>query len=255
MKSFKQIFYTLNESENDDIIQMFKDHIDTAYDKRNYEKVKSLKNRLMDRFGIDYDPKTATSDDATKIANVSIDDDDLYNKNDFKNFNNYKKYSEVLFTKKFKEYSKLLRNKHDHYVSVHNFAKTMGVPYQIGNFNATWFMRVDSGTDRIIINTRNEKIGPNDTAPLSVLIHEYGHVVEHMLGFDRKFDQFESYQYHNASSNYNLSPSEIWAENFKHFFIEPLYLKTGWLNVYKEIDRIVPSKYKNKIKKALVLKK
>lgn len=231
---------------------MFKDQIDTAHENQDHEKVKSLKRRLMDRFGIDYDPERAASGDVSKIKNVSISD--TYTRDDFKNFSNYLKYSEILFTARFREHSRLLRNMHDHYVSVHTFAETMGVPYQIGDFRGTWFMRVDAGTDRIMINTRNEKIGPNDTAPLSVLIHEYGHVVEHMLGLDRKFDQLESYQYHNASSNYNLSPSEIWAENFKHFFTEPAYLKAGWPQVYKEIDRIVPVKYKNKIKKALRLR-
>jgi hypothetical protein len=112
------------------------------------------------------------------------------------------------------------------------------------NRSSTNIAYVSFGTKKIIFNFSNEYYKGKQEIGINTLIHELGHVFEH---------EYPNIQYNYAdelaycSTNYNMNPSEVFAENFKNFFLQPGYLNKGWKEVYRELDKTITKNWKQMI--------
>lgn len=157
---------------------------------------------------------------------------DIKNKNDFLNFDNYIKYAKNIFNKR-----KISQpNYIDKTISsddVKKLGNKLGFNVKIkehtGSGNYASFDLIDTITipSEVDVNT---------------LIHEIGHYFDH--NYSNGYNGLAKTITH-ASSPYHIDKSnEVFAENFLHYFIAPNILKTNLPEVYEELDSKIPNKFK-----------
>jgi len=203
--------------ENKEEIQDYIDIISMNPEKPSYQKYKKI---LNDKFGIDYDKKYGKQD-VDLINNASLKD--IKSKKDFLNFENYREYAKTIYRlrdlgsnepkhidKEIKfNIVELIASKLDFKVSVREYNGH-------GNY----------------AQVSLDKLEVPSVVNINVLIHELGHIY-HYKYYKEGIASTITY----ASSSYGIQhTSEVFAENFMHFFTAPQWLKSNLPEVYNDLN-------------------
>lgn len=233
MQTFKEFIL-----ESSDMEQMFIDMIETEIQNKNHARVEQLKNKFFEKFGREFAPEHA------KTHEVSLDR--IYSQQDFKNYHEYAKYAFDLFALRFHKYKSKLRDPHNTTVSpdeMIQFYKNLDCKVAFGN-GGRENARVE-GKNLIRWSNKFE----NSSIPTDTIIHELGHVLDNQSGLPSAHSNL--FDLNNATSNYMLNPSEVFADAFRNFCISSAYIKSGWPDIYDFFKYKIPSKWKNEIKKLI----
>ncbi len=224
------------ESEMDDAHhQMYVDNIETTIANKDKEGEARMRALYKKRYSKEYVPN---------IFDPRPDLDRVYSQEDFPRYKDYKKYASQLFVLKFKTYKNLLNKKTPKplsWESLKTFLFKLGVTSVPGKPHGTEEMWVVD--DRKIIVKEKYLKKP---IPVEMIIHELAHVFENRQTI--KVLNTDMFLHNRASSNYDLNPSEIFAEAFINYFINPKFLKAGWSETFSYFDRVIPLKWKKEIK-------
>ena len=99
----------------------------------------------------------------------------------------------------------------------------------------------------ISFNLAHGNVIQKDYINTQILIHELGHVFYNQL----ENPPIYSDKLYYASSGYQTNKEEVFAENFKNYFLEPKYLTKGWEIVYTELDHLISDVWKSLIRDLL----
>ena len=227
--------------DNSDTIQTFKDFIDTKFEAGDITGAEAYRKRLLDMFGIDYDPKTNSSQIVPSL-------DVTFGPSDFHFYKEYLRYVDGLFKLRFTKNRGLLTGKYANKVAnVNNMIEMLGglgvKATTVSEPGNTIIAYVTSG--KLRFNLAQKQVYKDGNVSTSILVHELGHVVEDLYHLFQFTDICHALHY--CSSNYNLTPAEVFAEHFSNYFLEPKYLKAGWPEVYKKMDKVIPAVWKEAI--------
>jgi hypothetical protein len=100
------IIRKFDESEDNQLISLYIDYIDSTYEDKDFERMKTYQKKLLDRFGIDYDPSKQESEKPVTL-------DHIYKKKDFHFYKDWLRYVDNLFTLRFNTYKRYLSKKYD----------------------------------------------------------------------------------------------------------------------------------------------
>ncbi len=194
--------------------------------------MKKYKKQLKDKYGIDYDREYGMNDsDLIKNANL----DDIKSKDDFLSFDNYQKYAKKIF--QLRGLSGKQPNHIDKEVTfddVNELGKRLGFKVKHRQYSGKGNYAQVSG-DRMEVPS---------VVDVNTLIHEMGHIYYNNHRGDGKASTIT-----NASSPYRIGyTSEVFAENFMHYFIAPSFLKRNLPEVYNELNSEIKSTWKREIK-------
>lgn len=221
--------------EDQDQIIMIKNMIDTYFNKKNFKKVGELIELLKNKYGVDYNPYIKDKKEVTLEYIYSVDD--------FTSWGVYTRYCYDIFTLRFNLYKSLLINRNYGYIITERVKEVLA-PFGIkveevsiakNGYNAS----VVGDTLKININGSNYK---NGGMSKETIIHEIAHLFENKNLSKIEGSILENMGY--ASSNYLMNGSEVFAEHFKNFFLEPSYLRRGWQEIYNMLDRLISSSWK-----------
>jgi hypothetical protein len=227
MRRISEIKY----SEDEEMIQQLLDIIFGDIKNPRYDKYKTM---LMDKYGVDWK-------DHVKHDNTKPSLDDIKSKHDFNSWDSYKAYAGKIYH--LRGGIKTLPRETEGTVTfkqVQEVGDVLGYvaiekPYSgFGNFAS---VRLPWGDEMRL---------PKEGVSIGVFVHELGHV------FDGKHydDDGISKVLTNSSTAYGLSNGgECLADNFKHYFLNPRFLKNILPHVYKDLDKAIPNKWKKTIKR------
>lgn len=226
------------ETSKEDLLSMFKDSIDTEFEKGNIKRVEDLQRRLKSKFNTEYEPNS-------QYKKTSLDLNTLYTSQDFPTLKEYKKYCFEMFGLRFKKYKHLLVPT-DTYVSVEDMRKILK-----GKGFTVETMDDDSSSttahvvgEKMIVNLAN-KLNKGGKVSTQTFVHEMAHIFENKFKLDQKTKH--CHEMANSSSNYILNPAETFSEHFANYFLQPKYLKVGWKEVYEELTKIIPKEWRDLI--------
>ena len=218
-----------NQVSNIEEIQQFIDIISIKGPENSKKYIKILK----DKYGIDY---YDYDNDEYYIKNASLDD--IKDKDDFLNYNNYAEYAKKIFRLRNIPLQKDI-DKTFTASEVSNIGDILGFKVRVKEY--TGFDNYASSDGKVV--TIPSKVDVN------TVIHEIGHYFDH--GYSNEYTGYAKIQTY-ASSVYGIkNADEVFAENFKHFFTHPKMLKKKIPMVYKELKKKIPSKFKNVINKLI----
>jgi hypothetical protein len=229
------------KSNDDELKQMLSDMIEMYIEDKNKMKEQHYRDLYKDKFGEDYKPVKEF------VPEPSLSR--IYEKEDFKRYQDYINYSKELFKLKFNTYRNLVKDftypsiMSDQLIDFHN---KLGIETVFKPPHGTEEAWVPIGkTDIIYYDPRYL------TKPIwkEVIIHELGHILDNKLGNPSNFNKL--FLHNRKSSNYDLNPSEIFAESFMNYFVVPKYLKAGWPEVYDYFNKKIPGKWKAYIKELI----
>jgi len=215
VKAFEQ--YTQDQER----IQLYKDIVSTTSDPSKIKKYKAL---LLD-LGYDYD--TEVKDDEY-LNNPSLNDIKVLS--DFESFDKYKRYASKMYNIRTKNIKQ--PKEPDVMIGTDDIAasmKKLGLAIKVNNrYDRYNHAAASRGTV-----TLPQRFG------IATLIHELGHIIHYETGYTGIASEAS-----HSSSFYGLGDAgEVFAENIKHYYINPDYLKRVSPKVYNEIKRLVPVKY------------
>jgi hypothetical protein len=201
------------------------------------EKYQKYKVILKDKFGINFDDFYK---DDYYIENANLLE--IKVKDDFINYDKYIEYSKKIFR---------LRGLINDYYS-QNIEGVISIEKAIEIGKKLKFIvkqrEYDGGSGNYAEHSIDTITIPNKV-DINSFIHEIGH----------HYDHFESKEYNGlaktstyASSLYEIGKSdEVFAENFKNYFIAPNWLKEKLPMVYNELDKNINDVYKKEIYKLI----
>lgn len=194
-----------------------------------YDKYRDM---LINKYNINFDD---VYKDEIYIKNASLNN--IKNKNDFLNFDNYVKYAKIIFKLRNIPSEKEIYKEVDSSV-VKQIGERLNFKVEIKEYAGTGNYASHDLVDTITI--------PN-VVDVSTLIHEMGHHFDHH--YSNEYEGLaKTITY--ASSHYHIDKSnEVFAENFMHFFIKPNIIKKYLPEVYNELNQNIPDIWKNEIKK------
>ena len=231
-------------AEDSELKQMFSDMIEMYIEDKNKTKEEHYRKLYYDKFGEEYKPVKEFTPKPTL--------DKIYNKEDFKRYQDYIKYSEDLYNLKFKTYKGLVKNLAYPSITVNqliDFHNDLGIETIFKSHGGTEEAMVMAGdTKRIFYDPKYLK----EPVWKEVIIHELGHILDHKLGNPGSFS--ELFLHNRKTTNYDFSPIEIFAESFLSYCIAPKYLKAGWPEVYDYFNKKIPGSWKKKIKDLIKMK-
>jgi len=211
--------------QSDETIQMYVDIIDNldTSDPKRQQYIDTLRNK--------YSYNYQEPDDESFIQNIDLNN--IKYKDDFRNFDNYKKYAKRLVVLRGMQLEPIY---HKDIIFTIKDVEKIGLilgfevkytPY----YNDTSDNYASANSGRI---TMPEEVGAG------ILIHEMGHV------YDGKFNiNGISKIITNSPTLYGANNAgETFAENFKFYFLHPQLLKDKLPEVYSELDHIIIPKWK-----------
>ncbi len=212
-------------------------YIDIISSNPNDERYQKYKNILKEKHGIDFND---IYKDQYYIDNASLND--IKRKEDFLSFDKYIEYAKKIF--KIRGLVNILPKNIEGTITIEQ-AKEIG--YKL-NFKVE-HRDYDGGKGNYAAHDLIDTISIPSVIDVNIFIHEIGH----------HYDYFESKGYNGlantityASSHYEIGKSdEVFAENFKHYFIAPKWLKDNLPMVYDELDRVIKPLYKYEINKLI----
>ena len=194
----------------------------------NSEKYKKI---LMDQYGVNFDDYYH-DDDYIASANLS----DIKGKDDFLSFENYLVYAKkingirgYLFEHEIEGI--ISDSEFDKFKDKYKFASKIKEYTGEGNYASA---------------STNEMIRPLELG-IETFIHEFGHIIQFKSGYYG----IASYPTHSSSTYGNSNASEVFAENFKNYFINAEKLKSLMPEVYAELDGIITDDVKTDIRELL----
>ncbi len=193
----------------------------------NPKKYKKYIDLLKNKHGIDfYD----YYNDEKHIENANLSD--IKNKDDFLNFDNYIKYAKKIFNLRNIEQPKQIDKEIDH-KAVEEIGNKLGFNIKVKEYD---------GVGNYASFDFNNTITLPQIVDVNTLIHEIGHYFDH--NYSNGYTGLaKTITY--ASSPYHIDKnSEVFAENFLHYFIAPNLLKKHLPEVYEELDKNIPQKFK-----------
>lgn len=213
---------------SEDTIQMYLDII--AMDSAN-PKYDKYKLELKNKYNVDW--KDELNDDFY-IENANLKD--IKSKDDFRNFQKYVQYAKEIYAlRNYSEPSMKSGNKILTFKTIMSVLVPLNLKIEhragngIGNY-AQW----------------NGKVQIPDPCDKGTLVHELGHA------FDENVykEDGPSKKLTNATTTYGIgNAGEVFAENFKCYFINPSWLKSNMPEVFMDLDMKIPSLWKSVIKK------
>ena len=223
-----------NGGEIDEYAQQLIDIISSNPQLEKYQKYKVI---LKDKFGINFDDfyKDDYYIENANISEIKVNDD----------FINYDKYIE--YAKKIFRLRGLINDYHAQNIEgIVSIDKAIEIGKKL-NFIVE-HKEYDGGSGNYASHTIDTITMPNKV-DINAFIHEIGH----------HYDHFESKEYKGlantstyASSLYEIGKSdEVFAENFKNYFIAPNWLKEKLPMVYNELDKNINDVYKEEIYKLI----
>jgi hypothetical protein len=220
VKAFEQ--YTQDQER----IQLYKDIVSTTSDRSKIKKYKAL---LLD-MGYDYDAEVK---DDEYLNNPSLDDIKVLS--DFESFDKYKRYASKMYSIRTKSIKQ--PKEPDIVIGIDDIAAQitkLGITIKVNNnYDRYNYAAASRG-----IITLPQRFG------IATLIHELGHIIHYETGYVGIASEAS-----HSSSFYGLGDAgEVFAENIKHYYINPDYLKRVSPKVYNEIKRLVPVKYDKAIR-------
>lgn len=226
------------ENEKEEAIQMMKNMIDSYSEKKDTVNVLKWQDRLKTKYNIEYEPMS-------QYESIIPSLDTLYTSSDFPSLKEYNQYCFSMFDLRWKKFGNKITNKFSskkvNFEDMKKILESKGYEL-LRDFNKSSSHIAFVTGKKMSINFSHEDINKDDTILLDIFVHEMAHVFENAFSFDMK-SRF-SHNMALASSNYLLNPSEVFAEHFKHYFLEPKYLKSGWEDVYAELDKVIPKDWK-----------
>ena len=211
--------------------------IDIISSNPQLEKYQKYKVILKDKFGIDFDDFYK---DDYYIENANLLE--IKDKDDFLNYDKYIEYAYKIFRLR-----GLIKDSH-----AQNIEGTVSIDKAIEIGTKLNFIvkhkEYDGGSDNYASHSIDTITIPNKV-DINTFIHEIGH----------HYDHFESKEYKGlaktstyASSLYEIGKSdEVFAENFKNYFVAPNWLKEKLPMVYNELDKNINDVYKEEIYKLI----
>lgn len=220
--------------EIDGFAQSLIDIISSNPQLEKYEKYKVI---LKDKFGIDFDDFYK---DDYYIENANLLE--IKDKDDFLNYDKYIEYAYKIFRLR-----GLIKDSHAQNIEgIVSIDKAIEIGKKL-NFIVK-HKEYDGGSDNYASHSIDTITIPNKV-DINTFIHEIGH----------HYDHFESKEYKGlaktstyASSVYEVGKSdEVFAENFKNYFVAPNWLKEKLPMVYNELDKNINDVYKEEIYKLI----
>jgi GNAT superfamily N-acetyltransferase len=203
----------------------------------NSDKYQKYKDILLNKFGINFDDYYK---DDYYIENANLSD--IKRKDDFVNYDKYIEYAKKIF-----KIRGLFNDYHAQNIEgiiTIDEAKEIGDKLDFKIINQEY----SGGAENYASHSIDVITIPNEV-DINTFVHEIGH----------HYDHFESKEYEGlantstyASSLYEIGKSdEVFAENFKNYFIAPKWLKEKLPMVYSELDTNINEKYKKVILKLI----
>ena len=223
-----------NGGQVDEYAQQLIDIISMNPQLEKYEKYKVI---LKDKFGINFDDFYK---DNYYIENANLSE--IKVKNDFLNYDKYIEYAIKIFRLR-----GLINDYHAQNIEgIISKEKAIEIGEKL-NFIVK-HREYDGGSGNYAEHSIDTITIPNKV-DINSFIHEIGH----------HYDHFESQEYNGlaktstyASSLYEIGKSdEVFAENFKNYFIAPNWLKEKLPMVYNELDKNINDVYKKEIYKLI----
>lgn len=222
------IYDFLNEKNNEHIQQL----IDII--SMNPSKYTKYIDILKDTYNIDF---YNLYNDEKYINNIDLED--IKDKEDFLNFDNYIKYAKAVFKKRDIE-QPFYKDKVMDSDEVIQLGNDLGFKIVVRDYKGNGNYAAFDLIDTIIIPP---------IVDVNTLIHEIGHFFDHNYS-NGYIGLAKTITY--ASSIYHIDKNnEVFAENFLHYFISPSVLREKLPDVYNELNKKIPNVFKNKIKNIL----
>ena len=208
-------------------------YIDVISMNPTLEKYQKYKDILKNKFDIDYDLEYGNHDEKL-INNANLSD--IKRKDDFLNYDNYVKYANKIF-----KLRGFIQNQPNHIEGIVNIDLASKIGNELGFMVE---LKTYSGHGNYAEALGDVIRMPNEV-DVNTFIHEIGHFFDHQYSKEYIGDAKNSTY---ATSLYYLGKSnEVFAENFMTYFISPDWLKNNMPNVYYELDKKIPEKYKKTI--------
>jgi len=225
---------TINESRFESDNEEAQQYIDIISIDPNNERYGKYKQVLKDKFGIDYD---SVDLDQSFIDNASLEN--IKEKNDFMSFDNYVKYAYRIF--QLREFPAMkLSGKIASVEDVEYLSKIFDFKVERREY--------DGGPGNFADYVAGIITVPN-IIDLDTLIHEIGHHFDHRISGE--YEGYAKTITYASSSYYIGKHSEVFAENFMHYFAVPSILKEYLPMVYSELDNRISSNYKDVLNKLI----
>ena len=218
----------------DEYAQQLIDIISINPQLEKYEKYKVI---LKDKFGINFN---YFYKDDYYIENANLLE--IKDKDDFINYDKYIEYAKKIF-----KLRGLINDYHAQNIEgIISIEKAIEIGEKLNII--VNHREYDGGSGNYASHSIDTIIIPNKV-DINSFIHEIGH----------HYDHFESKEYNGlakkstyASSLYEIGKAdEVFAENFKNYFIAPNWLKEKLPMVYNELDKNINDVYKNEIYKLI----
>jgi 8-oxo-dGTP pyrophosphatase MutT (NUDIX family) len=200
------------------------------------ELAEKYKKILKEKTGIDYDEYYGKIDDDL-IKNADLKN--IKTKNDFLNYDNWIKYSyEILRNRGFD------KNQPQHiegkltFDKIKEFCDNLNIPFEIipENLGSGNYASHSWGTIKI---------------PIGVDINTFIHEIGHFYDWKNQYEGIAKNPAYATSFYYLRNSSEVYAENFMHYFIANEWLKENMPIVYEELDTTISLEYKKNIRELI----
>jgi len=217
----------LLESVDSETIQMY---LDIIADNPTNPKFDKYKDILLTKYGVNWKDEIK---DGEYISNIDLNN--IKDKSDFKSWDSYVKYAKEIFH---------IRNLGEPIISNDNL-----IPFEyVKKILRPLGLKVKDNSSTSVGNYAQHMTGQiqiPDPCDIGILIHEIGHE------FDEKvYKDGISKKNTNATSSYAINNAgEVFAENFKYYFIASSWLKRSMPEVYNDLNTRIPSTWKTIIKK------
>lgn len=224
-------------TENDEEIATLIDIISMSPNAPRNQRYKDI---LKQKYGIDYDVEYGNHDEDL-ITNASLDN--IKTKKDFLDFDKYREYADKIF--KLRGLGKI-QPKHINLDVPIEVVKSIGdrLGFEVRH-------REYSGFGNYAQVALLDRLEMPKIADVNTIIHEIGHVFHNLIYGDGVASMLT-----NASSYYGVHMThEVFAENYLHFFIAPKFLKQHLPEVYSDLNRKIPSKWKLEMKQLMKYRK
>jgi hypothetical protein len=208
--------------------------------KSEYQKYKDI---LKNKFNIDYDLGYGSNDEEL-IKNASLKD--IKDKNDFLNYDNYKKYCKIILRLRgFKMvdvfYEDEISNKilsEDDIIKLSKIIDFNIIKKKFNGNDVAWIEGVDT-------------IAYTEYADVYYVLHEIGHIIDHKLYANKVDLKYSNKSTYSLTSYGTTAGGEAFAENFAMFIINPDKLNEILPDVYIELKKVVNHIWINEIKKII----
>lgn len=192
-----------------------------------YDRYKDL---LKSKFNIDYDMDYGNNDEKI-IDNANLED--LRDKNDFLNYENYVKYAKKIFRLR-----GFIENQPYHIEGIVDIELASKIGKEL-DFQVVFKDYNETGNYAEVLG---DTMRMPKEVDINTFIHEIGHLFDHQ--YSKEYNGKAKNSLYATSLYFIGRADEVFAENFMTYFIAPDWLKNNLSEVYYELDEKIPNNYK-----------